>query len=141
MRILIHDAKKRQSLCAAALQQPKCLQKSQVRCLGWCTEKPGKPDPPVVTSTAKSTVSLSYKPPADDGGAAITNYVLEHREDGLATWTRATKDTINKTSYTVTGLTVGATYEFRVSAENKAGVGPPSEPSEPAAAKETVCKD
>jgi len=94
----------------------------------------------VVTSTGKGTVSLSYKPPADDGGAQITNYVIEHREEGLAKWTRATKDTVNKTSYTVTGLTAAATYEFRVAAENKAGVGPPSEPSQPAAAKETVCK-
>ena len=103
-------------------------------------EKPGKPDPPAITSASKSTVSLSWKPPADDGGAEITNYVLEHREEGLAKWTRATKDSISKTSYTVTGLTANATYEFRVAAENKAGVGPPSEPSQPAAAKETVCK-
>jgi len=102
-------------------------------------EKPGKPDPPEITSTGKSTVSLAYKPPADDGGAAISNYVIEHREEGLAKWTRATKDTITKTSYTVTGLTAGSTYEFRVAAENKAGVGPPSEPSQPVAAKETVC--
>jgi len=105
-----------------------------------CVEKPGKPDPPVITSAGKSTVSLSYKPPADDGGAEITNYVIEHREEGLAKWTRATKDTISKTSYTVTGLTANSVYEFRVAAENKAGVGPPSEPSQPVAAKETVCK-
>jgi len=94
----------------------------------------------VITSTGKSTVSLSYKPPADDGGAEITNYVIEHREEGLAKWTRATKDTISKTSYTVTGLTASSVYEFRVAAENKAGVGPASDPSQPAAAKETVCE-
>jgi len=103
-------------------------------------EKPGKPDPPVITSTGKSTVSLSYKPPVDDGGSPITNYVIEHREEGLAKWTRATKDTVDKTSYTVTGLTANSTYEFRVAAENKAGVGPASDPSQPAAAKETVGK-
>ena len=103
-------------------------------------EKPGKPDPPEITSAGKSTVSLSYKAPADDGGAEITNYVVEHREQGLAKWTRATKDTISKTSYTVTGLTANSVYEFRVAAENKAGVGPASDPSQPVAAKETVCK-
>ena len=103
-------------------------------------EKPGKPDPPAITSANKSTVSLSWKPPSADGGAEITNYVVEHREEGLAKWTRATKDTISKTSYTVTGLTANSTYEFRLAAENKAGVGPPSEPSQPVAAKETVCK-
>ena len=85
-------------------------------------------------------MSLAYKPPADDGGAEITNYVVEHREEGLAKWTRATKENIGKTSYTVTGLTATSVYEFRVAAENRAGVGPASDPSQPVAAKETVCK-
>jgi hypothetical protein len=103
-----------------------------------CSEKPGKPDPPQITSTTNSTASLAYKPPADDGGAEITNYVIEYREESLSKWTRATKDTVSKTSYTVTGLKKDTVYEFRVAAENKAGVGPASDPSSPAAVKEIL---
>ena len=55
-------------------------------------------------------------------------------------WNRANKDTVSKTSYTVTGLKKDTIYEFRVAAENKAGVGPASEPSKPSAAKEVLCK-
>ena len=83
---------------------------------------------------------MSYKPPTDDGGAEITNYVIEYREEGLMKWTRANKDTVTKTSYTVTGLHKDTVYEFRVAAENKAGVGPASEPSKPQAAKEIMCE-
>jgi len=104
------------------------------------SEKPGKPDPPEITSTSNSTISLAYKPPTDDGGAEIINYVIEYREEGLMKWTRANKETVNKTSYTVLGLKKDTEYEFRVAAENKAGVGPASDPSKPSAAKEIICK-
>lgn len=103
------------------------------------TEKPGKPDPPQITSTTTKSISLAYKPPADDGGAEITNYVIEYRQEGLMKWTRANKDTVGKTSYTVTGLEKDTVYEFRVAAENKAGVGPASDPSKPMAAQEIMC--
>ena len=103
-------------------------------------EKPGKPDAPEITSATLSTISLAYKPPADDGGAEITNYVIEYREEGLMKWSRANTETVNKTSYSVTGLKKNSVYEFRVAAENKAGVGPPSEPSSPTAAKEVLSK-
>ena len=36
---------------------------------------------------------------------------------------------------TVTGLKTGSEYQFRVSAENLAGIGKPSEPSTPLTAK------
>ncbi len=45
------------------------------------------------------------------------------------------------TEYTVTGLKDGANYEFRVAAENKAGVGKYSEATEPITAKEPYGKN
>ena len=44
------------------------------------------------------------------------------------------------TDYTVTGLKDGADYEFRVAAQNKAGVGKHSEATIPVTAKEPYGK-
>ena len=47
------------------------------------TEKPGKPDPPEIVQVNKNSVALKWKPPKDDGGADITNYVVEFRIEGM----------------------------------------------------------
>jgi len=101
-------------------------------------QKPGKPDPPIIKSTAKKSVSLTWAPPTDDGGSPITSYEVEYKAEEQFKWIKANKETVSTTSYTVTGLTTDMTYEFRVAAVNKAGVGPASEPAKPAIAKEIV---
>ena len=104
------------------------------------SDKPGKPAPPEITGTTPKTISLSWKPPTDDGGAEITNYVVEYRAEGNTKWIKANKETVSATIYTVSGLKKDAIYEFRIAAENKAGVGPASDPSKPTAAKEIIGK-
>ena len=47
------------------------------------TAKPGKPDPPEITAISDKTASLKWKPPKDDGGAEIFNYVLEYKIEGM----------------------------------------------------------
>jgi titin len=80
-------------------------------------------------------MTVKWKPPASDGGMAIFNYILE-KQDNLSTpWIRITENEISATEFTVSGLTEGAEYQYRVSAENKAGVGEPSPPSEPKVVK------
>lgn len=49
---------------------------------------------------------------------------------------RASKSTIPDTEVTLSDLIEGANYEFRVSAENEAGVGPPCKPIGPVEIKE-----
>lgn len=44
-------------------------------------------------------------------------------------WMPATTQNILNPEFTVQDLKEGAQYEFRVLAENKAGFGPPSDPS------------
>jgi titin len=70
---------------------------------------------------------LSWKPPKDDGGSPITNYIVECREDGAFKWKRASKTTLEETKFTVKGLMEETKYEFRVAAENRAGVSAYSE--------------
>ncbi len=75
----------------------------------------------------------SLKVTESDGGAPITNYIVEMRRVGDVKWKPANKGEITPdTKYTVKGLKDGDEYEFRVTAENKAGPGAPSAPSKPA---------
>ena len=94
-----------------------------------CVDKPGKPGAPEVKEATKSSATLTWKPPSDNGGSEITNYVVEYRADGAFKWKRATESVVASTTYVVKGLEENIKYEFRVAAENKAGVGPPSETS------------
>ena len=58
---------------------------------------------------------------------------------GSSRWLPASQNIkVPETSFTVHELVEGTNYEFRVSAENKAGVGPPSPPSGPVTAKEPI---
>ena len=85
------------------------------------------PSPPTgLTATAgDGRVSLSWSPPASNGGAAIIGYDVF--EGGSAA-----SGLVSGTSYTVTGLTDGTTYSFTVDAVNDAELH--SAPSAPASA-------
>lgn len=67
-------------------------------------------------------VALSWATPSDNGDSAITGYAIEYSTDaGFAGST--VKDVGVVTSDTVTGLTPGATYYFRVAAKNAVTTG------------------
>ena len=67
-------------------------------------------------------MSLSWKAPHDDGGCRLDGYVLEYRNE-FGKWSRAWPETISETEFTVRGLKPDTAYEFRVAAQNKAGLG------------------
>ena len=56
-----------------------------------------------------------------DGGASITNYVLEYRQGSTGDFTEASKPKGNVTSAVVDGLTNNTSYQFRVRASNSIG--------------------
>jgi titin len=83
------------------------------------------PDAPTsVTGTAgNAEVSLTWTAPAGDGGSAITDYEVEYSSDSGTTWTPFADGTSTSTSATVTGLSNGTAYIFKVAAVNEVGTG------------------
>ena len=92
---------------------------------------PGQPDAPEVTQVDEAGAHLTWQPPVSDGGSAITSYVIEMRKRGDAKWT-VVNERVEGCAHTAADIVADVDYEFRVAAENKAGRGPPSEPSKPA---------
>lgn len=86
----------------------------------------GLPSAPLNLSArpGNGQVTLSWDPPADTGGAAITAYRI-YRGNASGSLSLFT-ETGSSTSYTNTGLANGVTYYFQVSAVNPAGEGPRS---------------
>ncbi|MFM7308398.1 MAG: fibronectin type III domain-containing protein, partial [Actinomycetota bacterium] len=65
--------------------------------------------------------------PTQTGGGAITDYKVEFSANNGSTWSTFNDGVSTATSATVTGLTNGVTYSFRVSAVNSAGTSPTSD--------------
>jgi titin len=83
---------------------------------------PGQPTS--ISGTAGiNQVSLSWSSPASDGGSVITDYVVEYSTNSGSTWATFVDAVEATTSSTVTGLTNGTGYIFRVTAKNTAGNG------------------
>jgi hypothetical protein len=86
------------------------------------------PDPPtgLTPTSGNAQVSLSWTAPANDGGSAITDYVMEYELTGSGLWSIFAEGTSTATNGTVTGLVNGTSYDFEVAAVNAAGQGSPS---------------
>jgi hypothetical protein len=87
---------------------------------------PGLPQAPgAPTATAgDGRAQLSWTAPSDNGGADITGYRIRAASNGSTSYSPVVANTgSNATSYSVTGLTNGTPYQFRVSAINSQGVG------------------
>ena len=87
---------------------------------------PGAPTGLAATASGPTGIDLSWNAPASNGGAAITGYRIEVSADG-SNWSDLVADTNSTgTTYSHTGLTLGDTRHYRVSAINPAGTGPAS---------------
>ena len=94
------------------------------------SDKPDAPGKPSVTDVNAESATVTWTAPYSDGGAPITGYILEKKESSSTYWSKVTITSPEELSFRVTRLFTGSQYQFRVSAENKAGTGPASEPSE-----------
>ena len=82
---------------------------------------PGLPTA-VVGIRGNGQVQLSWTAPVSDGGLSITDYAIQYSIDGLS-WQTFTHAASTATSATVTGLTNGTGYLFRVASVNDVGTG------------------
>lgn len=79
--------------------------------------------PANITATAgNGQAAVSFTPPADNGGSAITGYTVTSSPGNITA-------TGTGTNITLTGLSNGTAYTFTVTASNVAGTGPASEAS------------
>ena len=82
----------------------------------------------LLAEAGDTRVTLRWTAPVSDGGHTINGYEYQQREGnaGFGSWTHITGSGANTTEHTVTGLTNGASYTFRVLAKNAKGQGPAS---------------
>jgi titin len=81
---------------------------------------------PILLSASGSagSVLLVWAAPSNTGGGVISGYQIDQAAVGTSIWTPAVQNTnSSSTTYSVTGLTNGATLQFRVAAITGAGTG------------------
>ena len=75
------------------------------------------------------SLTLTWTPPEDDGGSPILGYIVESKDKYSSRWTKDNIGLVRQPKYEVINLKEAMDYEFRILAENKAGVGEASEPA------------
>jgi len=86
---------------------------------------PGIPTIGATAPTGQTTATVAFSPPASNGGAAITGYTVISNPGNITA-------TGSNSPITVTGLTAGTSYTFRVKATNSVGDSEYSSASSPA---------
>lgn len=88
-------------------------------------DRPGPPVGPVIfDEVTRDHMVISWKPPLDDGGSEITNYIIEKKEVGKDVWMPVTSASA-KTTCKASKLLEGKDYIFRIYAENLYGISDP----------------
>lgn len=72
----------------------------------------------ITAAAGDGVVSVSWTPPANDGGASITQYLITSSPAGFSTTAGGATRTV-----TLSGLANGTPYSFSVKASNSAGIG------------------
>jgi hypothetical protein len=74
------------------------------------------------SAVSPTSVSLAWTAPSGNG-SDVLDYVIEFKRSSSSIWTLFADGTSSATNSTVTGLTSGATYNFRVSAKTQISSG------------------
>lgn len=83
-------------------------------------------------------MTITWKPPLYDGGSKIMGYIIEKIAKGEDKWKRCNEHLVPVLTYTAKGLEEGKEYQFRVRAENAAGISEPSRATPPTKAADPI---
>ncbi|XP_072037362.1 immunoglobulin-like and fibronectin type III domain-containing protein 1 [Amphiura filiformis] len=86
---------------------------------------PSQPGTPEVEVIGKTNVRITWSAPENNGGSQLTGYVIEQCLGS----DEVSNEKVTGTTYTIRDLVLGNLYIFRISAENHAGLGKPSDPT------------
>ncbi|XP_066447507.1 myosin-binding protein C, slow-type isoform X10 [Eleutherodactylus coqui] len=84
-------------------------------------ERPGPPESVVIEEVWGENVALEWKPPTDNGNAAITGYTVQKADKKTMEWFTVLEH-YHRTSATISELVIGNEYYFRVFSENMCGL-------------------
>ncbi|KAL7876220.1 hypothetical protein AOLI_G00111830 [Acnodon oligacanthus] len=107
------------------------------KCEEWTIAVPGPPHDLQVLEVRKDSLVLIWKPPVYQGRDEVNGYYVDIKEAeaDFETWRGVNEKATSKKYMKIKDLKEGVTYVFRVRAQNKAGVGKASEPTEPVLAE------
>ena len=84
---------------------------------------PGAPGQIRANDVYKDACVIHWSAPMSDGGSHVTGYHLERRPANTTRWLKINAEPIRDTTYHCVDLVEGTAYEFRVTAENRIGLG------------------
>ncbi|XP_077449593.1 myosin-binding protein C, slow-type isoform X3 [Stigmatopora argus] len=92
----------------------------------------------VVDDVTDTTVTIKWRPPETIGAAGLDGYLVEYCLEGSEEWIPANTELIDKTRYTIKGLTPESKVFIRVKAVNAAGASVPRTTQHAVLVKEVI---
>ncbi|XP_072257227.1 myosin-binding protein C, slow-type isoform X17 [Pyxicephalus adspersus] len=84
-------------------------------------DKPGPPQSVSIEEVWGENVALEWKPPLDNGNAAITGYTIQKADKKTMEWFTVLEH-YHRNSATISDLVIGNEYYFRIFSENMCGL-------------------
>ncbi|XP_077208781.1 myomesin-1 isoform X1 [Paroedura picta] len=107
------------------------------KCEEWTIAVPGPPHDLSCSEVRKDSLVLLWKPPIYVGRSPVTGFYVDMKETSATEehWKSVNEKATTNKFLKISGLKEGTSYVFHVRAANKAGVGKPSDATDPVVAE------